>query len=114
MTIVSGDSLDSMVLAGNATAMHAIGRALVLLFQRQTDPEQRDKTTKMHNLRGFTPADAKQGSLGALYYLKHRRLEAWQIEQWTKINRKGRTRIGKYHRQLDEEAVKKARKIQEA
>jgi hypothetical protein len=99
MTIVSGESLDQLVLRGDATSVHAIGRALVLLFARQTEPEQRDKVTKVHNLRGFTAGDARDGSLGALAYKKNRWLEPWQVKKWTRLNCKGRTRIGKYHRE---------------
>ena len=85
---------------------HYIGRALVVLFNRQLQDEKQDSTTKHLNFRGFAPCDARQGSIGAKYYLKHRSLLPWQIEQWKKIHGKS-PRLAKYWRQLDEAAQEK-------
>ena len=90
--------------------MHAIGRALVHLFNRQTDDEKVDADTKHHNARGFTPADARRGVITAKYYLKHRKLLDWQIEWALTPNRNGVQRLAKYHSQIAEEAEKKAAK----
>lgn len=87
---------------------HVIGKALVHLLNRQTREEQNRDDTIVHNLRGFTPADAYSGSLSARYYLKHKTLQDWQMTMWSKPNTKGIPRLAKYWRQLDEEAKLKA------
>jgi len=90
----------------NEFVQHYVGRALVVLFNRQVQDEKQNNSTKHHNLRGFAPCDARSGSIGAKYYLKHGRLEDWQIEQWKKIHGKS-PRLAKYWRQLDEAAKEK-------
>jgi hypothetical protein len=84
-----------------------IGRALVHLLNRQTEAEAKNNTTDNHNMRGFTPADARSGCIGAKYFLKNRTLQDWQIEAWMRPGAHG-MRIAKYWRQLNEEAQKKA------
>lgn len=86
--------------------MHYIGRALVVMFNRQIDDEKSSNVTRHDNNIGFTPADAMSGSITAKYYLKHKTLLDWQIEKWTKDFR-GAPRITKYWRQLNEEANRK-------
>jgi hypothetical protein len=103
-----------LITREDEVGMHAIGRALVHLFNRQTDDEKVASDTKHHNARGFTPADAKRGSITAKYYLKYRKLEQWQREQWLKSDRAGRLRLGKYYRQIAEEAARRANKTQSA
>lgn len=88
--------------------MHAMGRALVHLFRRQTFDEQQSNDTRHDNGRGFTASDARSGSISAKYYLKHNRLESWHQAMWLKRNRRGQTRLGKYYGQILEEAKKKA------
>lgn len=105
--IVTRESLAAMILPEDERAMHAIGRALVLLFKRQTRDEKDASRTNSDNGVGFTPSDAKQGSINAKYYMKHGRLEPWMVSIWTKKNVKGIPRLAKYHSQLNEEAVKK-------
>ena len=99
---------NALIERKDEVGMHAIGRALVHLFRRQTEDEQQTNHTKHHNQRGFTSGDARRGSITAKYYLKHRKLEEWQVEYWLERNRKGRTRLGKYYGQIAEEAKKKA------
>jgi hypothetical protein len=70
-----------LITRKDEVGMHAIGRALVHLFNRQTEDEKATSDTRHHNARGFTPADAKRGSITAKYYIKHRKLEDWQREQ---------------------------------
>lgn len=98
----------ALITRKDEVGMHAIGRALVHLFNRQTEDEKAATDTRHHNARGFTPADARRGSITAKYYIKHRKLEDWQIEQWLKRDRAGRIRIGKYYTQIAEEAKRKA------
>ena len=109
MTIVTQESLHTLVSRGDDVAMHAIGRALIHLFNRQTEHERQVNTVNVHNTIGFTPADGKSGCISAKFYLKHRRLEDWQVERWSKPNAKGVARIAKYHRQLNEEAEKRGK-----
>lgn len=106
--IVTQTTLQQLITRGDTVAMHAIGRALVHLLKRQTEYEQSANITRDYNLRGFTPGDAHSGCITAKYYLKHKKLLDWQIENWTKRNKKGIARLAKYWRQLNEEANKKA------
>lgn len=105
---------NELINRNDEVGMHAIGRALVHLFNRQTDDEKASNDTRHDNARGFTSGDARRGSITAKYYIKHRQLLDWQIEYWRKRDRKGRTRIGKYYRQIAEEAAKKAQKTVDA
>ena len=89
-----------------------IGRALVVLLQHQTESERVSDSTQEHNLVGFTHADAFSGSMTAKYFLKHGKLEPWQMERWMKLNKHGIPRIAKYWRQLDQAAHDKAVKKQ--
>lgn len=106
--MITKAQLTELITRNDAVAVHAVGRALVHLLNRQTQDEQRDNITRKHNQRGFTPADARQGSIHAKYYIKHRQLMDWQMQHWLKPNAKGTLRLAKYWRQLAEEAVKKA------
>ena len=90
--------------------MHFIGRALVVLFNRQTEEEKSASDTRVDNGIGFTGADGHSGCITAKYYLKHRTLQEWQLDKWLKKNVRGTRRISKYWRQLNEEAERKARK----
>lgn len=86
-----------------------IGRALVALFNRQTHDEQASNNTHTFNNVGFSGADAKSGSLTAKFFLKHGRLEKWQVERWLKTSKSGYPRICKYASQLNEVALEKAK-----
>lgn len=107
--LVSRDSLQRMI--DNADAVkrqHIIGRALVALFERQTEDEKRDNTTKLDNNVGFAGCDSKSGSLTAKSYLKNKGLATWQVEKWTARQKNGFARICKYAGQLNEIAIMKA------
>lgn len=84
-----------------------IGRALVAIFNRQTETEKKVNTTNQHNMIGFTGVDALSGSITAKYYIKHKKLLQWQIDRWLKQNKNGVPRIAKYHKQLNEIANEK-------
>jgi hypothetical protein len=90
---------------------HVIGRALVVLLNRQTAGEASSNTTNIVNGVGFTQADAHSGCLTAKYYIKHNRLADWQIARWMKPAKNGTARIVKYWRQLNEAAQVKASHI---
>ena len=81
-----------------------VGRALVHLFNRQTQDEKATDDVRHHNMIGFTPADAKSGSISAKTFIKRKTLLDWQVERWVKPNVRGIPRIAKYHAQLNQEA----------
>ena len=108
--IVTKASLVRMLNDANeAKKAQIIGRALVVLFQRQTEDEQIVNETHHRNWRGFNSGDAKQGSIGAKTFLKRGNLMDFQVEYWLKKGSKGTPRIVKYHRQLNEAALAKAK-----
>lgn len=102
----------ALVTRGDHISMHAIGRALVHLYNRQTTLEKATDSTQTHNLMGFTGADAHSGSKSARYYKARGHLQDWVIEMWLKPNVKGVPRIVKYWAQIAEEADKKDREKQ--
>lgn len=108
--LVTRESFTALVQRGDEVAMHAVGRAMVHLFNRQTENEKDANTTNVHNLRGFTAGDGRSGCITAKYYIKHRALAAWQMERWIKPNSKGVPRIAKYWAQMNEEAERKKNK----
>jgi hypothetical protein len=98
---------DYLFTHSNEQNMHFIGRALVAIFNFQTEDEKRASDTREDNGIGFTGADGHSGCISAKYYLKHKRLEDWQVDRWLKKNKKGTRRISKYWRQLDAAAKAK-------
>ena len=46
-----------------------VGRACVALFRRQTEDEKSMNAAVENNNRGFTQADARQGSITAKYFI---------------------------------------------
>lgn len=107
--IVTKDSLQEMLTdANNARRAQIIGRALVVLLNRQTASEQAANTTDEDNGVGFAGCDAKSGCLTAKYFLKHKTLLDWQIDKWMKLGSNGYFRIVKYAKQLNEAAIIRA------
>ena len=106
-SLVTRESLIALVIRGDEVSKEAVGRALTHLFNRQTRDEQITNDTCKHNEIGFTPQDARSGSITAKYFIKHRTLLDWQYEKWIEPNAKGIPRIAKYWRQLNEEANQK-------
>lgn len=86
----------------------AIGRALVVLNERQTLSEQSAQYTINRNGEGFTPADAYMGTSMAQFFQKRGYLTEKQLAYWKKPNAKGVMRISKYAGQLLEIAQTKA------
>jgi hypothetical protein len=82
----------------------AVGRALVVLNNRQTIDEQQTESTRHSNGRGFNGCDAKIGTSCAKYFLKNGTLSPKQLAFWRKITKSGRSKIEIYSRQLLEEA----------
>lgn len=94
------------MLADEQKRQHVIGRALVAIFKCQTEAEKASNTTRDHNEIGFAGPDARQGTLSAKYYLKHKCLLPWQVDLWIKDFR-GSPRITKYWQQLNVAANRK-------
>lgn len=105
-TIVSKESMIALLSRNPEFAKRVIGKALVALYQRQTDEEKCTNSTNEHNTIGFCGSDAKSGSLTAKFFLKHGTLLDWQYDAWMREGRSG-PRIAKYHRQLNEIAMAK-------
>lgn len=91
-----------------ATNDRAIGRALIVLRNRQTADEQSSEHTKYRNGRGFRPCHARMGTSMANFYEKFHTLSQKQVAYWRKPMADGNTRIEIYARQLLEEANAKA------
>lgn len=109
MPIVTRESLQAQL--NNATPekrIQIVGRALVALFDRQTQTEKQINHTQNWNTVGFSGSDAKAGSLTAKSFLKHGTLQDWQVERWLKLGSNGYARLTKYHRQLNDIAEAKA------
>lgn len=111
--LVTRQTLQAMLdQADEQRRQQIIGRALVILFERQTEVEKQTNDTKEDNGVGFAGCDAKSGTLTAKYFLKHRKLEDWQAEKWLKRGASGFARLTKYHKQLNEAAVARAARNQ--
>lgn len=81
----------------------AVQRAMVVLYNRQTQEEQAsDSTHKLNNI-GFSGADARLGSYYARWVLSGRDLSGSHLERARKM-------ALKYRRQLLDEAIQKASK----
>lgn len=107
--IVTKQSLNTMVNeADDNTRIRIIGRALVVLFNRQTQSEQTQNLTNNLNGVGFAGCDARSGCLTAKSFLKNNTLLPWQVEKWMKVGKSGFPRICKYAGQLNEAAEEKA------
>lgn len=106
--IVTRESLQKMLNNPNRDKVkQVVGRALVVLFNNQTQDEKSMNTTNKDNGIGFTGADARSGSLTAKAFLKNNTLEDWQLDRWLKPAASGFSRLTKYHKQLNEAALAK-------
>lgn len=107
--MITKESLVEMIeTADEVKRMHIVGRACLVLFNRQLEDEKQANTTTTTNYRGFTQADARQGSITAKFFIKHKMLHDWQVAQWLKTDVRGTPRIVKYWKQLNEAAKLKA------
>jgi hypothetical protein len=91
-----------------ATNPRAVGRALIVLRNRQTADERSEEHTKYRNGRGFRPCHARMGTSMADFFEKRGYLSEKQVAYWRKPMADGNTRIEIYARQLLEEAQAKA------
>lgn len=105
---VSKEYIQALLIREDAVGMHAVGRALMAVNEYQTRDEQREERTKLHNLEGFTPGDAKRGTSMANFYRNRGFLTPKQVAYWRRPNVRGVPRISKYWRQLQVAAENKA------
>ena len=85
----------------------AIGRALLVLNDRQTQDEQASENTRYLNGMGFRPCHARMGTSMAKFFKRNGYLSPKQIAYWRATDRTGAMRIGIYWRQLAEAAEQK-------
>lgn len=105
--LVTRESLHELLRgADEERRKHIIGRALVVLYNRQTADEKRVMDTKESNGIGFAGCDAKQGSYGARQYISTQTIDKYQVQAWMRLSR-GAPRICKYARQLNEAALER-------
>lgn len=103
MTLTANDIVN--LLTNNDKA---VGRALLVLRNRQTADEQVSESTKHHNNRGFRPCHARMGTSMANFFEKTGYLTPKQVAYWRTKEKTGKMRIAIYWRQLMEEAERKA------
>lgn len=109
MAIVTRESIQNMLNNPNPDYVKmVVGRALVAIFNNQTESEKTANSTDVDNGIGFSGADARSGTLTAKSYMKNRTLQDWQVERWTKPGRNGFARLTKYAKQLNTIAEMKA------
>lgn len=108
--IVTREGVQAMILNANKQKRMAIvGRALNVLFDRQTASEQAMESTTQENGIGFTQADGGIGASMAKFYNNRGYLTEKQVNYWLRPNVNGVMRIAKYHKQLNEAAIQKQR-----
>ena len=105
--LVTRDSLQALIDQGGDKQMHVIGRALVVLWENQTEDEKATASTTKANGKGFTGYDAEWGTRNAEFYRHHMRLTPQAIAAWSRKGANGYSRIVKYHKQLNEAAKAK-------
>lgn len=106
--IVTVDRIREVLLRGDHVGMHAVGRALVHLNNRQTLVEQNREETLLTNNVGFQKSHAKRGTSMAKFYASRGYLTPKQVAWWqSSATDGGRPRIMIYWRQILEEANKK-------
>ena len=98
----------SVLVRKDVVGMHAVGRALVHLTNRQTADEQLTETTRHDNGVGFRSNHGKVGVSMAKYYLRTGRLTEKQQAYWQRETASGTPRILIYRKQILEEALAKA------
>lgn len=107
--LVTKESLQKLIdTSSRKRQERIIGKALVHIFNRQTQAEKESNATSLNNSIGFASNDAYSGCLTAKAYIRNGGLLDWQLNRWVRKNKQGFSRITKYHRQLNEIAIRKA------
>ncbi len=97
--------IENVLIRKDKVGMHAVGRALVHLKNRQTEDEQLSEETINQNGMGFQPVHAGIGTSMANFYEKRGFLSPKQVAYWQNDNNKlNKARICRYWKQLLEEA----------
>jgi hypothetical protein len=105
-TSLTRESLSNLLLTND----RAVERALVALFERQTEGEQVTNATRVSNGVGFSMLDADIFSSFAKQVQTRGFLSPKQLEVCRKLNKAGTPRIGKYWAQLADIAKERALK----
>lgn len=95
----------------NPTSLVVVGRAILAIFNRQTDEEQTEATTTDKNGVGFTAFDAKLATRCARRFQIQGRIDYWMWKIWIEPTPGGYPRICKYWKQLNEVANAKQEKV---
>ncbi len=112
MAIVTKDSLNKMLNNPNKEFVkQVIGRALVVLYNNQTEHEKNVETTLNDNGVGFCSYDGRMGTFDAKRYMATKTLTDNQVARWLKPNKHGVARIAKYTKQLNDAAEIKRAKL---
>lgn len=112
--IITREGLVQMLIeASPERRMRLIGRALVVLLERQTKEEQRAERVEVNNGIGFTSVDGEAGTSMAKFFQRNGYLSEKQVGVWMKQNKNGIPRIAKYHSQLNESAEQKQQQRQQ-
>lgn len=78
-----------------------VSKALVSLYAKQIGDERALRESLVENREGFTKYDAPRGTVHAERVLNEEALTVAEVNYWlTPVSKTGRTRIGKYQRQL--------------
>jgi hypothetical protein len=77
----------------------AVARAILAIYQLQTQDEKSDHTTKHSNRVGFSASDAKKGSYYATWLLSGKNLSGWHLDNARKIAIKYREQLAKVAKQ---------------
>lgn len=97
MTAMTKEKIRDLLLNSD----YCVERAMIVLFERQTETEQWSNMTQVHNARGFSSSDAANGSYYARWVKSGKRLTGGFLQ-------KARQMSLKYTRQLLEAAEAKA------
>lgn len=101
--------IENVLVRKDKVGMHAVGRALVHLNNRQTLDEQSSGETLNRNGMGFQPCHAHVGTSMANFYEKRGFLSPKQVNYWQNdSNKLQKARISRYWKQLVEEAELKS------
>lgn len=109
--IVTKESLRSLIY-NPEKQNKAIGKALVALFNNQTNHEKIFNTVETRNKRGFSASDANRGTKDAKFYIENGFLDKSTVDYWMTKDITKTERIAKYHRQLNDTAIRKSPFVQ--
>lgn len=71
------DSIRALIASND----RAVERAMIVLFDRQTQDEKQVEATRHHNNRGFNHGDAKKGTYYARWVLSGRKLTGHHLDR---------------------------------